>query len=241
MIDVEKCADCSKDFESAESLDQHRQAKHVQHPIEEKKKGRFPIKLVAIAAIILLVGFAYFQFKGGRAQYLVSTPDENNVLGSANATVTIIEYSDFQCPFCGRFFEDTEPLIISQYVDSGKVKFVYRHYPLPNHQYAQKAAEASECASDQGKFWEYHNLIFKNQNSLNKGALKQHASSIGLDREKFDSCLASGVMASRVRNDLDAGNAAGVSSTPSFFINGKQLVGAQPFSAFANAIEQNLR
>ncbi|MBI2145042.1 DsbA family protein [Candidatus Woesearchaeota archaeon] len=234
------CGDCGKEFGNLESLGQHRQSKHVQHPVAQVKKGKFPVKLVLAALVVLLLVFGFYKAVSPSSKYLVLTDDGDHVLGVENATVTIVEYSDFQCPFCKRFYDETESSIMRQYVDAGKAKFVYRHFPIPSHQYAMAAAEASECAADQGKFWEYHNELFEHQNALHKSALKGYASDVGLDREKFDACLDSGVMGVRVRSDAAAGTAAGVGSTPMFFINGKPVKGAQPYSVFASAIDSAL-
>jgi protein-disulfide isomerase len=161
-------------------------------------------------------------------------------IGDPNAPVTIIEFSDFECPFCKRFKDQTFPSIEQNYIDTGKVRIVFRHYPLPFHQNAQKAHEASICAHDQGKFWEYHDALFANQADLSVPALKQYATNLGLNTATFNNCLDSGKYAQAVQDDLVAGSAAGVSGTPSFFVNGQLVVGAQPYSAFQQAIEAAL-
>ncbi len=166
--------------------------------------------------------------------------DDDPVFGDPKAPVTIIEFSDFQCPFCGRFYTQTLPQIKKDYIDTGKVKLVYRDLPLPFHEFAQKAAEAGECADEQGKFEEMHDKIFDNQASLSVDNLKIWAQQIGLDANKFNSCLDSGQMAAEVAKDLADANAVGASGTPTFFINGKRLVGAQPFAAFKTVIDQEL-
>lgn len=162
------------------------------------------------------------------------------VNGDKNAPVTIVEFSDFECPFCGRYHAQTHPLIVENYVDTGKVKFVFKHFPLNFHASAQKASEAAECANDQGKFWEYHDVLFANQQALSISNLKQYAADLSLDTAEFNSCLDSGEHAAKIKQDLADGQAAGVSGTPSFFINGQKLVGAQPYSAFEQAIEAAL-
>jgi len=166
--------------------------------------------------------------------------DDDPVKGDKDAPVTIIEFSDYECAFCGRYSAQTYHEIIEKYVDTGKAKYVFRDFPLGFHQNAQKAAEASECADDQGKFWEYHDILFLNQGALSINDLKGYASDLSLDTSKFDSCLDSGKYASEVRKDLADGGKAGISGTPSFIINGQKLVGAQPFSAFEQAIEAAL-
>jgi len=173
------------------------------------------------------------------APTIVST-DNDPSKGSDNAPVTIIEFGDFQCSFCGRFYTQSLPQIQSEYIDTGKVKLVYRDFPLGGHQYAQKSAEAAECADDQGLFWEMHDKLFENQNALDMASLKQYAEALGLDTNQFDSCLDSGKYASEVRKDFQDGQAARVSGTPTFFINGHQVVGAQPFATFKQIIDSEL-
>jgi protein-disulfide isomerase len=166
--------------------------------------------------------------------------DGDPSIGSKDATVTIIEFSDFQCPFCERFYLQTFPQIKLEYIDTGKVRFVYRDFPLSFHAMAQKAAEAAECANEQEKFWEYHDKIFQNQASLSKDNLKLWAKQLGLDTTKFDSCLDTGKYQSEVQKDQKEGISLGVSGTPAFFINGKPLIGAQPFAAFKQLIDAEL-
>jgi protein-disulfide isomerase len=157
--------------------------------------------------------------------------------GPAGAPIQIIEFSDFQCPFCLRA-HPTILQVLKTYGD--KVRLVYRHYPLPNHPNARPAAEASACADEQGKFWEYHDRLFENQSKLTDADLKQYASALGLDATKFNECLDSHKYASQVQDDLEAGDAVGVSGTPAFFINGRVLSGAQPFEAFKRVIDEEL-
>lgn len=171
--------------------------------------------------------------------------DDDPALGDKNSPVTIIEFSDFQCPFCSRFREQTFDQIKTNYIDTGKVRFVYRDFPLSSiHPMAQKGAEAAECADEQGKFWEYHDLLFQKQQEWTvTGAptLKQYAKDLGLDSSKFDDCLDSSKYQQEVSKDLNDGSAAGVQGTPAFFINGQLVSGAQPYTAFQSAIEQALK
>ncbi|MFH1364782.1 MAG: thioredoxin domain-containing protein, partial [Candidatus Aenigmatarchaeota archaeon] len=144
------------------------------------------------------------------------------------------------CPFCSRFYSDAYQKIITEYVDTGKAKIVYRDFPLSFHPQAQPAAEAAECAGEQGMFWEYHDKIFENQGALSTESYKQWAADLGLNTEQFNSCFDSGTYRSEVQKDFADGQAAGVSGTPTFFINGQKLVGAQPFEAFKGVIDQLL-
>jgi len=170
--------------------------------------------------------------------------DDDAIKGNPNAPVTIIEFSDYQCPFCARFYLETLPQIEEKYIKTGKVKFVYRDFPLSNHAYAQKSAEASECAGEQDKFWEYHNLLFENQREWSqKGSskLKEYAVQLGLNADRFDKCLDRGEMEDEVKKDFSDGSRLGVQGTPAFFINGKFVSGAQPFRVFEEMIEKELR
>lgn len=176
----------------------------------------------------------------------VST-DDDAYLGDKDAPVVMIEFSDLQCPFCRSFWRDTLPAIKSQYIDTGKVRFVYRDFPLSFHPGAMPAAQATECARDQNKFWEMHDKIFSEQDKQGTGTIqfgvadvKKWAGEIGLNVNDFNSCLDSQKYADEVNNDFKDGQAAGVSGTPGFFINGRLVVGAQPFSVFQSLIEEEL-
>lgn len=157
--------------------------------------------------------------------------------GPAGAQVTIVEFSDFQCPYCSRAAKTAEQVLTAF---AGKVRLVFRDYPLPFHDKAKKAAEAGHCADEQGKFWEMHNWMFDHQDKLDVAGLKDGAKSLGIDPTKFDPCLDSGKYAKAVDDSMNEGQKAGVSGTPAFFINGKLLSGAQPFEAFKASIEAEL-
>lgn len=170
------------------------------------------------------------------------------ILGNKNAKVTLVEFSDFQCPFCEQLFKESLPQIKKDYIDTGKVKLVYRQFPLSSlHPNAQKAAEASECANAQGKFWEYHDQLFSNQAEWegldSPGALEKfvaYANNIGLDGEALRECVNSNKMAANVQKDVDEGGKVGVDGTPATFVNGILISGAVPFSDFKTAIDQAL-
>ncbi|MDO8494395.1 MAG: thioredoxin domain-containing protein [Deltaproteobacteria bacterium] len=164
--------------------------------------------------------------------------DNDPFMGPENAPVTIIEFSDFQCPFCGRA-RPTINQILETYKD--KVKFVFRDFPLSFHKDAFKAHEASHCANDQGKFWDYYKKLFESQTALGVDNLKKYASEMGLDSKQFDECLASGKHTQEVQNDVKDGAEAGVSGTPAFFVNGIMLSGAQPFASFKELIDKELK
>ncbi len=166
--------------------------------------------------------------------------DDDSVKGSDDAPVTMIEFSDYECPFCERFFIQTLPQIQKDYIDTGKVKFVYRDYTLSLHLNAMKAAEAAECAGEQKKYWEYHDALFQHQNALDNKSLKQYAIDLGLDTEAFNQCLDSGAMAGEVQKDFQEGSRLGIRGTPTFFINGTKVVGALPYDAIKQIIEREL-
>jgi len=174
--------------------------------------------------------------------------DDDVVLGNPKASVTIIEFSDFQCSFCRKFWKETLPSIKRDYIDTGKVRFVYRDFPLPFHSGAKLAAEFTECAEDQGKFWEMHDVIFEEQEKQGTGTISfsqqdllNWAGKIGLNTQQLNQCMASGKYSSEVEKDIEDGKALGVNGTPMFFINGKAFIGAQPYSVFQEALELELK
>jgi protein-disulfide isomerase len=168
--------------------------------------------------------------------------------GSEDAPVTIVEFSDYQCPFCRRWFNESLPEIQENYIDTGKVRFLYRDFPLSFHPMAVPFAEAARCAGDQEKYWEMHDKIFEEQDKFGSGTItsitlddiKQWAEDLGLNTEEFNSCLDSGKYKQAIQDDFTAGSNLGVSGTPTFFINGQKIVGAQPYSTFEQLIESFL-
>ena len=164
--------------------------------------------------------------------------------GDANAPVTIVEFSDYECPFCGRFFLETLPLIEEKYIKTGKARLVYKDFPLNSiHLNAQKAAEAARCVEEQKKdegYFKMHDLLFKNQQELSVENYKKWARSLGVVGTKFDKCLEDGKFEGAVLNDFVYGQSLGVTGTPAFFINGKLISGAQPYSVFEQMIDAAL-
>jgi len=157
--------------------------------------------------------------------------------GRPDAPVTIVEFSDFQCPFCVR----ARPAVNRvRQVYGDDVRFAFRHFPLSFHDQAPKAGEAVACAGEQGKFWEMHDRLWESAGQLQPADLKEHAAAVGLDAGAFAQCLDSSRNAAVVERDTEAGARLGVSGTPAFFINGRPLTGAQPFEAFAQVIEEEL-
>jgi protein-disulfide isomerase len=165
----------------------------------------------------------------------VST-DDDPVRGPKDAAVTIIEFSDFECPYCRRV-QPTLKRLLKDY--EGQVRLVYRDFPLNIHKHAQKAAEAAQCAGEQDHFWPYHDKLFE-QTALSPSDLKKYAGELGLDMDKFTACLDSGKYTQEVAHDMKDGQAAGVNSTPSFFVNGQPLSGAVPYEHFQELVEAAL-
>ena len=179
--------------------------------------------------------------------------DDDPVKGNPNAPVTVVEYSDFQCPFCSRFFQQTLPLIEENYIDTGKIKFVYKDLPLDRlHPNARAAHIAAECADEEGKFWEYHDTLFEKQpqwsnlaSSELQNTLTEFATDMGLQAASFESCMQSPSIADEVNKDTLEAASYGATGTPTFFIGTEKdgyikLVGAQPYAAFQNAIDNLL-
>jgi protein-disulfide isomerase len=159
--------------------------------------------------------------------------------GPDHAAVTIVEFADFQCPFCGGLFP-TLKSVEKNYPDT--VRIVYRQFPLTSiHPFAQKAAEASLCANDQNRFWEFHDSMFGNQEHLAVDDLKKRAVDLKLDTSSFNACLDSGAKAIAIKKDIDDGSQAGVSGTPAMFINGRYLSGNQPYADIRDVIDDELQ
>jgi protein-disulfide isomerase len=166
-----------------------------------------------------------------------SMPTDGPTRGSKTAPVTIVEYSDFQCPYCLRVRPSINRI---REVYGDRVRWVYKDFPLDFHSNAKKASEAARCASEQGKFWEMYDRLFSNQDKLDVPALKQHAVALGLNAARFDECLDSGRQAQGIQKDVAEAQKLGVSGTPSYFVNGRLLVGAQPFQNFAAVIDDEI-
>jgi protein-disulfide isomerase len=171
------------------------------------------------------------------------------IKGEKNATVTLVEFSDYQCPFCARHVRETLPPLEREYIATGKVKYVFRNFPIASiHPLAFKAHEAANCSGEQEKYWEMHDRLFANSKALGAKDLSQHAQALALDLAKFQACLDSGKHAGKIGSDLAEGQKAGVQGTPTFFLgltepNDTQITavkiirGAQPYTAFKQAIE----
>ena len=172
-------------------------------------------------------------------------------LGRADAPVTIIEFSDFECPFCQRYTKSTLPDIKREYVDSGKVRYVFLDFPLEQmHAKARKAGEAAHCAGEQGKFWEMHDVLFAQQANLDLRVYPEYARQLNLDGAAFDLCLKSGKHSSKINSGLASGRAVGINATPSFIVTksdgadtvggGVIITGAQPVERFRQVLDEAL-
>ena len=175
----------------------------------------------------------------------VTVKDSDPIKGDPKAKVTIVEYSDFQCPFCGRFHTQTYPQLEKEYISTGKVKFVYKHLAFLGKE-SNDAANASLCAREQNKFWEYHDKLFASQSGENQGGfsldnLKKFAADLGLNTSQFSSCLDANKYNAEVLADAAEANANGFNSTPSFAIGKQSLIGAQPYDQFKTIIEAELK
>jgi protein-disulfide isomerase len=171
--------------------------------------------------------------------------------GSSTAKLAVIEFADFQCPFCGRHFQSTYQELQRNYVETGKLVYIFKNLPLEDiHPLALKAAEAGECAREQDKFWEMHDRLFTHQNALTPSDLVEHGESVGLDVVTFKHCLDDGNKSAVIRRDLDEAQRLGLTGTPAFFLgevqpNGivtvtKRIVGAQPMQVFQAALQSLL-
>lgn len=167
------------------------------------------------------------------------------ILGDEKAKVTIVAFADFRCPFCERFFTEVEPQIMKDYVDTGKVKFAFRHYAFLGSA-STIASHAVECANEQGRFWDMYKYLYENQppetdtTMYNSDTLSQAAGNLGMNAEQFKGCIDTAKYQKNIEEDMADGQKAEVSATPTFFVNGKMILGAQPYENFKTAIEEAL-
>ena len=224
--------------------------KALRKDLEEIKKGQSDIQKELQEIKTLLRGRA--PAPPPEPQNVVLEIKGDPFKGQPDAKLTLVEFSDYQCPFCVRHSRDTLPQLEREYIATGKVKYVFRNFPIESiHPLAFKAHEAANCAGEQGKYWEMHDRLFANQNALGLKDLPNHAKALVLDAPKFQQCLDSGKHAAKIRKDLADGQKAGVQGTPSFFlaltepndgmVKAVRIIrGAQPYAAFKDAIESLL-
>jgi protein-disulfide isomerase len=232
--------------EQNSSKQEKRYERLSQKDAERKASQR---KKIFRTASIWLVGILFFLGIGFGISKLSAPVESNSLLasgislddnfkGNSESSVVLVEYSDFQCPACGAYY----PLLKALVEEFGsEMQFVYRHFPLPQHQHAELAGRAAEAAGQQGKFWEMHDLIFENQTSWanlrnTEEVFTQYAVQLGLDMEKFKTDLDSKELKEKVRRDYSSGLSSGVNSTPTFFLNGVKLQNPRSYEEFRNAI-----
>ncbi len=238
-------------------------------PSQNRKQGDgfLPVSIL-VAAVLIAGSIVYVAEKGPSAGPVITTPSSEQqspttpsaqaslppiggrdvILGDANAPVAFIEYGDYQCPFCGRFFSQVEPQLRDQYIKTGKVKMVYRNFQFLGQE-SVAAGAAAECAKDQSKFWPFHDALYtaeikdgqENSGNLTRDLFIKLADGVGMDVPQFTSCYDSNKHVAQIQKDKDAASAVGVNSTPMTYIDGKLVQGAQPFSAFATIIEEELK
>ncbi|PJF38539.1 MAG: thioredoxin, partial [Phototrophicales bacterium] len=164
--------------------------------------------------------------------------------GNKDAKVVMVEFTDYECPFCARYFSDSYKSIVEKYVDTNKIAYINRDLPLSFHKSAESAALAARCAGDQGKYYEMHDLLFENQTEWTTGdardAFVKYAGDLGLNTAEFESCYDNGKFVEEIKADAALASSVGANGTPTFFINGEKLVGAQPIATFEQAIEAAL-
>jgi protein-disulfide isomerase len=240
---------------------------------KEKKNWLQPILVVLLILAAFAIGTLWTELrllKGKKSlaptaqqgQEQAAAPDEENVeldkdlwqevsqtgagiMGSDQAKITMVEFTDYQCPFCERYVTETLTQLEKEYVETNQVRYVVRDLPLAFHPNSHLAAEAARCAADQGKYWEYHDKLFATQADWSEGDAQtlfaQYAGALGLNQGEFSTCLSQGKFKQAVEDDLALAERAGAGGTPTFFINGKELVGAQPYTAFKTLIDQELK
>jgi len=209
--------------------------------------------VVALAAVVGLILLGTLTRGGGEGQNTslvvptprgTETPSQGSILGSANAPLTIVEYSDFQCPFCGQLAREVLPQLEKDYLATGKAKLVFKYVRFLGDE-SQWAAEAADCAGEQGKFWNYHDMLFANQRGENQGAfskdnLKRFAQALGLDTAAFNACLDEGRYTGKVAENNNEARSRGVDSTPTVFVGQTLIGGAKSYETYRTAIEAEL-
>lgn len=245
-------------------------AQNFKSPISEympsySRRGNNSFLVILVIVLAFFTGYLFFRVQnleraGGTAGNVVQQvgqqqpapgtkvnvdPGHLPALGDKNAKVTVIEFGDFRCPFCEKLFTDVEPNLKKDYIDTGKVKFYFRHYAFLGPA-STVAANAAECANEQGKFWEMHDYLFQHQPNESDTSMyttdnmTSAAGQLGLNTSQFQNCLASNKFDKNVTEDLNAGQKVGVQGTPSTFVNGVMIDGAQPYSVFKAAIDKEL-
>jgi len=199
---------------------------------------------IPIAILLLVISMGSSATGASRSlsvEETLAALGKGPTLGNANAPVSIVEFSDFQCSFCRKFWSDTLPKLKDTYIKQDKAQFVYRHLAILGN-FSEQAAMAAECAGEQGKFWEYHDRLFANQGGLafTQSKLEQYAQTLGLKATNFKRCLTTEKFRKKVEGETAVAASLGARGTPTFFVNGRLMVGAQPLDVFQAVIEEEL-
>lgn len=201
-------------------------------------------RLIAVLGWMAAFGFSPAQAASGNlsVEEALAALGEGPTLGKTNAPVTVVEFSDFQCSFCRKFWAETLPKLKETYIQKGQARFIYRHFAILG-KHSVQAAQASECAAGQGKFWPYHDRLFQNQGALafTAAKLKRYARELGLKEPTFNQCLGSGKYEDKIEGETAVAAFLGARGTPAFFVNGRLLAGAQPFEVFQAVMGEELK
>lgn len=225
--------------------------RRIQHQARRKQQRLLAIGL-SIVGVVLLAALALWTRQVNTVNAELVLPDlleapptaDGQAWGPADAPVLIEEFSDFQCPFCGQHARDTVPQLLAKYGLSGQVRYEFNSYAFLGAE-SLRAAEAASCANEQGYFWQFHDLLYFNQHGENRGAFRDErllafAAILNLDQAAFADCLSSGKYKDQVRADAEAAKARGITTTPTFLINGNKVEGAQPMTQFDRLIAEAL-
>lgn len=207
-------------------------------PLQSALRRAKPITRVTLISCLLTAVLSH----ASDIEKTLAAPGHQRTLGSANAPVTIVEFSDFQCSFCKRFWAESLPRLKKSYIEKGQVRLTYRHFAVLG-KFSEQAANAAECAAEQGKFWEYHDALFTNQGVLafTEANLRRYAQQMKLNGRTFAECLAAERHMKKVRRETLEGASQGVRGTPTFFVNHRLVVGAQPIEVFRAVVEEELK
>ncbi len=203
-----------------------------------RRSSSYSALFIPVAFFVGLAAGYLLGSNGSTSTKLDPFTKDDPTQGPKGAPVTIVEFSDYQCPYCQLWHEQVLPRLLEEY--AGKIRFQYRDFPLPGHTESQPAAEAANCAGDQDVYWEFQEAIFSGLYGYGRSAYEQYATDLGLNTEDFTACLDSRKHQAEVLEDRNDAVRLGVQSTPTFFVNGTQIVGAQPYDAFKQLVDAEL-
>lgn len=209
------------------------------------KKKRKSLTILLLTIIILgILGIIFVVHTMNEKKTITSqnSPISGKIIeGNQNASITIVEFSDYECPYCQRFYKTTYQQIKKEYIDTGKANLIFKSFPLNIHKNSEKAAEAALCAGEQGKYYEMYNMLFENGAEGGITQFKEYAKKLDLNKNAFNTCLDSGIMQKTIQKSIAQGKKLGVTGTPTFFINGQMILGAQPLKVFEQKINSILK